>query len=114
MSERRDSAPDTQTPDGGDRPLADAQAHYDHDESHDLTTTIIVAVADAEGLDPIEIKTSPLYDYIDAVAVEEALFGPAYMRQRQDGTESITFGYRGHTVTVRSDDWVFVRSADEE
>jgi hypothetical protein len=114
MSERRDSTLDTQTTDGGDRPLADAQAHYDHDEQHDLTTTIIFAVADAEGVDPVEIKTPPLYDYVDAVAVEEALFGPARRRQNHTGTEAIAFSYRGHDITVRSDGWVSVRSADEK
>jgi hypothetical protein len=114
MSERRDSTSETQTTGSGDRPLADAQAHYDHDEPHDLTTTIIFAVADAEGVDPPEIKTPPLYDYVDAVAVEEALFGPAHRRQNSNGTELITFCYRGHDITIRSDGWVFVRSTDEK
>ena len=115
MSEGRDSTSDTQSTDAGNRPLADAQAHYDHDEPHDLTTTtIIFAVADAEEVAPSEIKTPPLYDYVDTVAVEEALFGPARRRQNRTGAESITFNYRGHDITVRSDGWVSVRSTDEE
>jgi hypothetical protein len=114
MSDRQDTTSDTQTTDGGDRPLADVQAHYDHDEPHDLTTTIIFAVADAEGVAPSEIKTPPLYDYVDTVAVEEALFGPARRRHNHTGTESLTFSYRGHDITVRSDGWVFVQSTDEK
>ncbi|SEH14714.1 hypothetical protein SAMN04487967_1733 [Natronorubrum sediminis] len=112
MSERKDSPSDTHATDGSDHLVADAQAHYDYDEPHDLTTTIIFAVADAEGVDPPNIKTPPLYDHVDTVAVEEALFGPVRTRQNHDGTESITFSYRDHEIVVRSDGWVFVRSAD--
>jgi hypothetical protein len=112
MSERRDSTSDAPTIDGDQLAETDVQTHYDPDEPHDLTTTIIFAVADAEGVDPPEIKTPPLYDYVDTVAVEEALFGPARRRQNHRRRESLTFNYRGHEITVRSDGWVFVRSND--
>ncbi|MCU4753009.1 hypothetical protein OB919_13655 [Halobacteria archaeon AArc-curdl1] len=93
--------------------MADVQAHYDHDGEQDLTTTIIFAVADAEGVEPPEIKTPPLYDYVDTVAVEEALFGPAARRQNHTGTEELMFSYRGHEITVRSDGWVFVQTTGD-
>lgn len=112
MGENRDNTPKAQN-DGGDVPVADVQAHYNHDEPQDLATTVIFAVADAEGVDPPEIKTPPLYDYVDTAAVEDALFGPAHQRQNHKGTESLMFSYRGHDITVRSDGWVFVHTEDE-
>ncbi|WP_255171297.1 HalOD1 output domain-containing protein [Natrononativus amylolyticus] len=108
MNDSHDKTSPTETLDGGNRPVADAQAHYDHDDPQDLTTTIIFAVADAEGVEPPDIKTPPLYDSVDTVAVEEALFGPAARRENHTGDESLTFSYRGHEITVRSDGWVFV------
>jgi len=88
----------------------DSQARYEHDDPHDLTTAIIYAIADAEGDEPTEIKSPPLYDYIDAPAVEEALFGSRRKRNTDAGRQSINFFYRGHDITVRSDGWVFVDS----
>ena len=45
------------TPDGGWSFVT--QAHYDPDEPRDLTTVIIGAIADAENIPIVEVKTPP-------------------------------------------------------
>lgn len=87
------------------------QVPFDDDGSHDLTSAIIAAVAEAEGVAPSEIKAPPLYDVIDVAALEAAFFGPA-TNERADHVHRLAeFMYRGHRVVVRSDAWVQVFSA---
>lgn len=77
------------------------EAHYaQHDMSEDeLSTTVIQALSEAAGVDPLEFDT-PLNDYVDPDALN-SLF-----RTRPDGTArpggSLTFRIEGYDVTVRS------------
>ncbi|WP_306052992.1 HalOD1 output domain-containing protein [Natronococcus wangiae] len=89
------------------------QAHYDHDDRHDLTTTIILAIAEAEGVPPTAIKSPRLDDLIDVPAVEEALFDARTDTQEIDREESFTFRYSDYQVRIQSDGWVLVSAPVE-
>ncbi len=58
-----------------------------------LSTAVVRAVADREGVDPIELD-EPLYEVIDSEALDE-LFA--------SGDGSVTFEYYGYEVTAHSD-----------
>ena len=47
------------------------QTKYEEDGIHDLTTTIIAAIADAEGVSPVEVKDPVLYDCVDVASLED-------------------------------------------
>lgn len=89
------------------------QTHYDHDERHDLTTTIIHAIAEAEGVAPIAVKSPRLHDTIDVPALEETLFGARTNDQEVDREESFTFPYGEYRVCVQADGWVLVFAPGE-
>lgn len=85
----------------------EAQTHYDPSDSRELTTAIISAIAEAEGASITEIKSPPLHEVIDAIDVENALFGRGLV-SREDTKSSAEFEYRGHRVSIESDGWIFV------
>lgn len=64
-------------------------------ESEQLSWTVIETVADAEGVDPLELP--PLYSVVDPDALE-TLFQPR--TELQDTTARVVFTYHGHEVTV--------------
>ena len=82
-------------------------SHYDPVEAHDLTSTIIYAIADVEQLDPVDLKNPALYDCIDVSAIEHSLFGPNRGREKQN-TGSIQFAFGDYRISVQSDGWVLV------
>jgi hypothetical protein len=90
-----------------------AQAHYDHDNPHDLTTTIILALAEADGVPSTAIKSPRLHDVLDAPALEETLFGARTDDQEVDKEESFTFRYREYRVCIQADGWVLVSAPVE-
>lgn len=100
-----DASTSGKTPDGG---WADVtQAHYDPAEDHDLTTVIIWAIADAEGVPIVDIKNPPLYEVVDIAGIDNALFGRS--EANQNGTDStMEFRYNGYKVSVEADGWVSV------
>ena len=106
----RESELDTEATDGGW--TFEAQVQYDPTEPRDLTTVIIMAIAEAEGVPMTEILSPPLYDVIDVAAMESALFGRPTVSN--EGTDSaVEFRYNGFKVTVEADGWVTVsRRAD--
>ncbi|WP_293032256.1 HalOD1 output domain-containing protein [Natronococcus sp.] len=59
---------------------------------------VVDAVADAEGIDPVELEP-PLYDAVDPNAIDE-LFTTTPSASRNG---RLNFQYRGYDVTVRSD-----------
>jgi hypothetical protein len=83
------------------------QRHYDADGERELTTAIIFALAAAEGVAPAEMDGPPLYDSVDAAALEETFVGP----EGSGGT--VTFRYADYRVTVRSDGWIAVSEPAE-
>lgn len=99
---------------GGDRVPADTeweltvQVPFDRGELHDLTSAIIVGVAEAEGISPRRVKEPPLYEIVDVAALEEAFFGSPTLAPSNDTFRSVEFMYRGHRIVVRSDAWIQV------
>ena len=82
------------------------QIPFGPDEPHDITTAVIEGVAEAEGVRQMEIRDPPLYEIVDAEALQEALLGIP-----QDQTEGLQFSefmYQGYRIVVRSDGWVQV------
>lgn len=84
------------------------QVPFDPAGSDGLTTTIVHAVADAEGVKPGDIKDPPLYEVVDTAALETALFGSKTgIRASHCSTE---FMYRGYRIVVLTDGWVQVHA----
>lgn len=84
------------------------QKPVDDDQPGGLTTTIVYAVAEAEGVEPVDVKNPPLFDVIDAAALEATYFRSDGVSRTEDGQSTTEFMYRDHRVVVRSDGWVFV------
>ena len=87
------------------------QRHYDSEEPLTLTNVIIEAIADAEGVPFVEIKEPPLYEVVDAEALEEALFNRPTASRESMGS-SAEFHYNGYKVKVEADGWVTVLRQD--
>lgn len=83
-----------------------SQAPFDEGSSDELAVTIIELVADAEGISPRDVKSPPLYDTVDAAALEAAYFGPERRVQAGESTASTEFLYRGFRIVVQSNGWV--------
>lgn len=100
----------------GDGPTADpathwsqvAQRHYEPDGAGELTTAIVFAIADAKDVSPIEIKSPPLYECVDAPALEDTFFGPNVAAESRQGMGTVEFRYTDYLVKVRSDGWIRV------
>ncbi|WP_152042931.1 HalOD1 output domain-containing protein [Salinigranum salinum] len=85
----------------------ETQANYDPTESRDLTTVIIGAIADAEGVSLTEVRSPPLYDVVDVEAVERTLFGRSKTSQ-DDSVSVVEFRYDDYEIRVESTGWVTV------
>lgn len=82
------------------------QSHYDPTGDGEFVATLVSAVADAKGVDPLDYREMPpLYDSFDTEALEEALFRHPWV---DEGIGTMTFGYNGYRVVLRSDGWMFV------
>ncbi|MFC7137965.1 HalOD1 output domain-containing protein [Halobaculum litoreum] len=93
--------------------LAD-QRLFDPASGDGLTTVIVYAVADAEGIAPKHLKHPPLFDVVDTAALEAAFFGNHANDRSHDPNSSTEFMYRGYRVVVRSDGWVQVYERADE
>lgn len=109
MTETRDDAPDAAddalTHFTGTGTLR-SKRHYDPDDG-DLTTAIVGAVADAEGVELSAVTEPLLYESIDAAALEGSLFATGDRPGFGDYGE-VEFQYHGYVVTVDSDGWIAV------
>ena len=85
-----------------------AQRHFDPTDNGELTTAIVYAIAEAEGIHPLDLKSPPLYDVIDAPALEATFFGPKAAGRHRHGVGTVEFQYLEYLVTVRSDGWIRV------
>ncbi|WP_254271600.1 HalOD1 output domain-containing protein [Haloarcula marina] len=90
-----------------------AQHHYEPDGRGELTTAIVYAIAEAEGVSPSEVKSPPLYDTVDVPAIENAFFGPTVVGESRQSVGSVEFQYTEYLVKVRSDGWVQVYEPTE-
>lgn len=90
------------------------QKSVDESPTNSLTVTIITAIADAEGVQPMEIKSPPLYHVFDTAALEAAFFtskDPVHLQEAETSTE---FMYQGYRIVVQSDGWVRVYKRSED
>ena len=67
-------------------------------ENETLTETIVIAVSDATGVDPLDLD--PLYDSVDPDALDRAF--EAAEAGEAATTDRLTFAYAGGEVTVRA------------
>ena len=85
-----------------------ARTHYDPEADGELSTEVVYAIAEAEGVSPTDLTSPPLYDAIDITAVRNALFGPDVGRGGNVGLGVVEFRYADYLVEVRSDGWIRV------
>lgn len=91
-----------------------AQNPIDEHPEGSLTTTIVSAVAEAEGVSAVDIKEPPLFEVVDTAALEAAFFGSDETSRTGDYDSTTEFMYRDHRVVVRSDGWVLVYDRVDE
>ena len=116
MSKRSDDGiMDADDPTGGaDTPYTQvAQRHYEPDGHGGLTTAIVHAIAEAEGVSPSEVKSPPLYESVDVPAIEDAFFWPDVSEESRQGTGTVEFQYTDYLVKVRSDGWIQIYEPSE-
>ena len=85
-----------------------AQRHFDPSADADLANTIVYTLADADAVSPVNLEGPPLYEMVDAEAIQYTLFGEEVAGASRQGTGSIEFRYREYLVKVRSDGWIQV------
>ena len=90
-----------------------AQRHYEPDGHGELTTAIVHAIAEAEGVSPSEVKSPPLYESVDVPAIEDAFFWPDVSEESRQGTGTVEFQYTDYLVKVRSDGWIQIYEPSE-
>jgi hypothetical protein len=88
-----------------------AQRHFDP-EAEELTTAIIFAVAEGAGVEPGALDT-PLYEVIDAAALQDTFFGPEVSEGSRQGVGSVEFRYEGYHVAVESNGWIRVQESTD-
>jgi len=110
----------TETDSGDDRPFGRqsrwrqvVQRRYDPALDGGLTTAIVFAIADAEGVSPDGLTFPPLYDVVDVPGIETALFGSNPDGSARNATGSVEFRYAQYLVKVGSDWWVQVYEPTE-
>jgi hypothetical protein len=81
------------------------QRQFDPATEGELTSAIVCAVAEAEGVDPVEIGSPPLYESVDVCSLDDVLFGS---RGSAPAEGRVAFEYHGYLVAVRADGWVRV------
>jgi hypothetical protein len=106
-TEERPSVDDpARGPDPGRRRVA--KRRYDPGRPVEFAATIVDAVADALGVDPLAM-TRPLSDVLDATAVAPTvLWGPGTPGRAGPGRCSLEFRYADRLVPVYSGGWVRV------
>jgi len=85
-----------------------AESAFAEPQTEPISQLVIEAVADAEGLDPLDLRV-PLYDVVDPDALD-SLFGSG-----DDGAVEghIEFTYYGYEVTVTSSGIVSLDETDD-
>ena len=82
-----------------------AQRQFDPTAGSDLTSVIVLAIADADGVPPHQITEPTLFEYVDVEAVSRLVENAS---GTDAGTDSVRFGYDGSLIEVRSDGHVSV------
>ena len=83
------------------------QVHYDRTTEDELVTILIMAIAEAKDVDPLDAaEMPPLYESLDAAALENTFFGSPGTNHQDGG--AVIFKYGGCKVTLRADGWIFI------
>lgn len=95
-------------PDNSDGPSespwnAIAKRQYDPVEAGELTTEIVYAIADAVGVEPVDLDQPPLYESVDVPSIESMFFGPGRDWESDRAVGTVTFHYADFRVAVDSD-----------
>lgn len=85
-----------------------AQRHYDPERDTELTTALVYAIAEAADVPPTDLKSPPLYECVDAAALENTFFGQKENGEQPESTGTVEFHYADYRVTVRNDGWIQV------
>ncbi|MFD1687176.1 HalOD1 output domain-containing protein [Halobellus litoreus] len=112
-SDEREGAEDDPTNGVDTHQTQVAQRHYEPNGQVELTTAIIYAIAEAEGVSPSELKSPPLYESVDVPAIEDAFFGPDVAGDSRQGVGTVEFQYTDYLVKVQSDGWIRVYEPTE-
>lgn len=103
MSETSDQHPNQRTDPSGPSPSAVeelvTERVHDPNGREDLTTSIVGAVADAEGVELTKLGRPPLYDAVDVCALETILFGDP-TRLGSSTARTVQFSFHGYRVSV--------------
>lgn len=84
------------------------RSQYDPTGDEGLVTTVVLALAEAKDVDPLDYaQMPPLDDYFDAAALEDRFFDRSET-DRVDETTAVTFTYEAYRVAVRNDGWISV------
>jgi hypothetical protein len=83
-----------------------AQQHYDQEDRVSLSTVVLTAIADARGVDAVDVREPVLHDVVDVEAVESLLFSTSTNGDRDRTDGAVTFEYDRTEVVVRSNGWV--------
>lgn len=93
----------------GDRWVQIHQEQYDREHDGELATTLAMAIAAAKDVDPVNNEAMPpLYEAIDAQALEDTFFGPSSANTERKEEGSVNFAYAGCMVTLRANGWIGV------
>jgi hypothetical protein len=76
---------------------ADARGTFDVEEPEQLSRLVVDAVAEAEGVDPLEL--APLYSVISPDALD-SLFQPQFRMPGDPAEGQVRFSYEGYEVRV--------------
>ena len=108
MSDDRATEENEQTTDTDAGWSQAAQRHYEPNGEEELTTSIVFAIAETAGVSPSELKSTLLYNVIDAPALENTFFGPNTGNESRQGAGTVEFRYEDYLVKVQSDGWIRV------
>jgi len=79
------------------------QRRYDPAEPGELTTEVVYAIAEATGVEPVELDGPPLYESVDVPSIESMFFGPGRNWESDRAVGSVTFHYVDYRIAVDSD-----------
>lgn len=93
---------DTDGSTDGTAPSGAVHEFYDAESDDDLGYTVVTAAAAARGTDPVDLP--PLYDSVDADALNALVDGAVDRPDAVNGR--VSFSYAGYEVTVDFDGWI--------
>lgn len=95
--------------DGKDEWELISRSRYDPSGNEGLVATLVLAIAEAKDVDPLDYsQMPPLNDYFDAASLGDSFFDPSERESGSDDPSVVTFMYETYRVTVETDGWIRV------